>query len=119
MDGKLKGAMAVAIAVGLIVGAFPALVSNPGFAKAAQSNVSVNRATKGDRLPLKRISAASQAQPPVGCDPAFSRAADPGVRPHQQLSGDKSPNPRPAFLPDHGAQRYISATIHCSRRIVR
>jgi hypothetical protein len=83
MDGKLKGAMAVAIAVGLIVGAFPALVSNnPGFAKAAQSNVSVNRATKGDRLPLKRISAASlpvggKAQPPVGCDPAFSRAADP------------------------------------------
>jgi hypothetical protein len=67
MDGKLKGAMAVAIAVGLIVGAFPALVSNPGFAKAAQSNVSVNRATKGDRLPLKRISAASL---PVGGRPS-------------------------------------------------
>jgi hypothetical protein len=54
MDGKLKAAMAVAIAVGLIAGAFPALVSNPGLAKAAQSNVLVNRATKGDRLPLKR-----------------------------------------------------------------
>jgi hypothetical protein len=82
MDRKLKGAMAVAIAVGLIADAFPALVSNPGFAKAPQTNVLVNRATKGDRLPLKRISAASlpvgaMAQPPVGCDPAFSRAADP------------------------------------------
>jgi hypothetical protein len=42
------------------------------------------------------------------------------VRPYQQLSGDdKSPNPRPAFLPDHRAQRHVSATIHCSRRIVR
>jgi len=84
MDGKLKGAMAVAIAVGLIAGAFPALVNNPGFANAAQSNVLVNHAGKGDRLPLKRSSAASlpvagkgKAQLPVGCDPAFSRAADP------------------------------------------
>jgi len=82
MDGKLKAAMAVAIAVGLIADAFPALVSNPGLAKAAQSNVLVNRATKGDRLPLKRTSAASltvaaKAQPPVGCDPAFSRVAEP------------------------------------------
>ncbi len=82
MDGNLKGAMAVAIAVGLIAGAFPALVSNAGLAKAAQSNVLVNRATKGDRLPPKRTSAASlpvagKAKPPVGCDPAFSRVADP------------------------------------------
>jgi hypothetical protein len=82
MDRKLKGAMAVAIAVGLIAGAFPALVSNPGFAKAAQTNIVVNRAIKGDRLPLKRTSAAllpvaAKAQPPVGCDPAFSRVADP------------------------------------------
>jgi hypothetical protein len=46
MDGKLKGAMAVAIAVGLIAGAFPVLVNNSGFAKAAQSNVLVNRASK-------------------------------------------------------------------------
>jgi hypothetical protein len=81
MDGKLKGAMAVAIVVGLIAGTFPTL-GNPGFAKTAQSNVLVNRATKGDRLPLKRTSAASlpvaaKAQPPVGCDPAFSRVADP------------------------------------------
>jgi hypothetical protein len=53
MDGKLKGATAIAIAVGLIAGAFPALVSNPGFAKAAQSSFLVNRATKGDRLPLR------------------------------------------------------------------
>jgi hypothetical protein len=82
MDGKLKAAMAVAIAVGLIAGAFPALVSNPGLAKATRSNVLVNRATKSDRLLLKRTSAASlpvasKAQPPVGCDPAFSRVADP------------------------------------------
>jgi len=47
-----------------------------------QSNVLVNRATEGDRLPLKRTSTAllpvaAKAQPPVGCDPAFSRVADP------------------------------------------
>jgi hypothetical protein len=82
MDRKLKGAIAVAIAVGLIAGAFPAVVSNPGFAKTAQGNVLVIPTNKGDRLPLKPISAASlpggaKAQPPVGCDPAFSRAADP------------------------------------------
>jgi hypothetical protein len=82
MDGKLKSAMAAAIAVGLIAGAFPTLVSNPGLAKSAQSSVLVNRATKGDRLPLKRSSAASlpvagKVQLPVGCDPAFSRVADP------------------------------------------
>jgi hypothetical protein len=82
MDRKLKTAMAVAIAVGLVAGAFPALVTNPGFAKAPQTNVLVNRAIKGDRLPLKRTSAAllpieAKAKLPVGCDPAFSRAADP------------------------------------------
>jgi hypothetical protein len=82
MDGKLRGAMAVAISVGLIAGAFPALVNNPGFANAAQSNVLVNRASKSDRLPLKRtatalLPVAAKVRPPVGCDPAFSRAADP------------------------------------------
>jgi hypothetical protein len=82
MDRKLKGTMAVSIAVGLIAGAFAALVSNPGFAKAEQTNVLVNRTIKGDRLPLKRTSVAllpvaAKAQPPVGCDPAFSRVADP------------------------------------------
>lgn len=82
MDGKLKGVMAVAIAVGLIAGAFPAVVSTPGVARTAQLTVSVNRTNKGDRLPLKRTSAVSlavgvKAHPPVGCDPAFSRVADP------------------------------------------
>ena len=83
MDGKLKGVMAVAITVGLIAGAFPAVVSTPGAAKTAQQTVSVNRTNKGDRLPLKRTSTVSlpavavKAPPPVGCDPAFSRVADP------------------------------------------
>lgn len=83
MDGNLKGVMAVAIAVGLIAGAFPAVVSTPGVAKTAQQTVSVNRTNKGDRLPLERTSAVSlpgaavKAHPPVGCDPAFSRVADP------------------------------------------
>ena len=87
MDGNLKGVMAVAIAVGLIAGAFPAVVSTPGVAKTAQQTVSVNRTNKGDRLPLERTSAVSlpaaavKAHPPVGCDPAFSRVADP-VRAH-------------------------------------
>ena len=81
----LKSVIAVAIAVGLIVGAFPAAVSTPGAASAAQLAVSVNRTNKGDRLPLalKRTSNVSspavavKSQPPVGCDPAFSRVADP------------------------------------------
>ena len=65
MAGKLKGVMAVAIAIGLFAGAFP------------------NRTNKGDRLLLKRTSTVSlpamavKARPPVGCDPAFSRVADP------------------------------------------
>ena len=83
MDGKLKGVVAVAIAVGLIAGAFPAIVSTPGAAKTAHQTVSVNRANKADRLPLKRTSPVSlpalvaKPQPPVGCDPSFSRVADP------------------------------------------
>jgi hypothetical protein len=82
MDGKLKGVMAVAIAVGLVAGACPAAVSTPGVARIAQDTVSVDRTSKGDRLPLKRTSAVSlavavKAHPPVGCDPAFSRVADP------------------------------------------
>ena len=81
MAGKLKGVMAVAIAVGLFAGAFPAVVSTPGVARTAQQTVSVNRTNKGDRLLLKRTSTvpamAVKAQPPVGCDPAFSRVADP------------------------------------------
>jgi hypothetical protein len=83
MDGKLKGVMAVALAIGLIAGAFPAVVSTPGAAGTAQQTVLVNRTNKGDRLPLKRTSTvslpavAAKAQPPVGCDPAFSRVADP------------------------------------------
>jgi hypothetical protein len=82
MDRKLKGAIAVAIAVGLIAGAFPAVVSNPGLAKTAQGNVLVIPTNKGDRLPLKPISAASlpggaKAQPPVGCDRAAKLAAIP------------------------------------------
>ena len=52
MDGKLKGVMAVAIAVGLIAGAFPAVVSTPGVARTAQLTVSVNRTNKGDRCRL-------------------------------------------------------------------
>jgi hypothetical protein len=82
MDGKLKGVMAVAITVGLIAGAFPAVVSTPGAAKTAQQTVSVNRTNKGDRFPLKRTStvslpAVAVKAPPVGCDPAFSRVTDP------------------------------------------
>ena len=85
MDGKLKGVMAVAIAVGIIIGACPAVVSTPGVARTAQHTVSVNRTNKGDRSPLtlKRTSTvsssavAAKSQPPVGCDPAFSRVADP------------------------------------------
>jgi len=82
MDGKLKGVMAVALAIGPIAGAFTAVVSTPGAAGTAQQTVSV-RMNKGDRLPLKRTSTvslpavAAKAQPPVGCDPAFSRVADP------------------------------------------
>ena len=48
----LKSVIAVAIAVGLIVGALPAAVSAPGAASTAQHAVSVNRTNKGDRLPL-------------------------------------------------------------------
>jgi hypothetical protein len=83
MDGKLKSVVAVAIAVGLVAGAFPAVMSTPGAAKTAQQTVSVNRTNKGDRLPLKRNSTVSlpavgvKPQPPVGCDPVFSRVADP------------------------------------------
>ena len=83
MDGKLKGVVAVAIAVGLLAGALPTVVSTPGIARTAQQTVSVNRTIKGDRLPLKRTSTvslpavAAKGQLPVGCDPAFSRAADP------------------------------------------
>jgi hypothetical protein len=83
MAGKLKGVMAVAIAVGLFAGAFPPVVSTPSVARTAQQTVSVNRTNKGDRLLLKRTSTVSlpamavKARPPVGCDPAFSRVADP------------------------------------------
>src|SRR5690349_15546728 len=82
MDRKLKGVMAVAIAVGLVAGAFPAAVSTPGVARVAPDTVSVDRTSKGDRLPLKRTSAVSLAvaaktHPPVGCDSAFSPVADP------------------------------------------
>ena len=85
MDGKLKAAMAVAIAVGLIAGAFPALVSTPGFAKTAQYTVLVNRTNKGDRLPLKRTSAVSlpvgaKVHPPVGCDPRSAVSQTPRAR---------------------------------------
>jgi hypothetical protein len=81
----LKSAIAVAIAVGLIVGALPAVVSSPGAATTAEHAVSVNRANKGDRLPLAQKRApkvsspalASQSRPPIGCDLAFSRVADP------------------------------------------
>jgi hypothetical protein len=81
----LKSVIAVAIAVGLVVGALPAAVSTPGAASTAQHAVSVNRTNKGDRLPLtlKRTSNVSspavavKSRPPVGCDPAFSRVADP------------------------------------------
>ena len=81
----LKSVIAVAIAVVLIVAAFPASVSTPGAASAAQHAVSVNRTNKGDRLPLalKRTSNVSppavavKSRPPVGCDPAFSGVADP------------------------------------------
>jgi hypothetical protein len=48
----LKSVIAVAIAVGFIVGALPAAVSTPGAASTAQHVVSVNRTNKGDRLPL-------------------------------------------------------------------
>ena len=78
MDGKLKDVMAVALAIGLIAGAFPAVVSTPGAAGTAQQTVSVRQ---GDRSQLKRTSTvslpavAAKAQPPVGCDPAFSRVA--------------------------------------------
>jgi len=83
MDGKLKSVVVVAISVGLIASAFPVIVSTPGAAKTAQQTVSVNRANKADRLPLKRTSPVSlpalvaKPQPPVGCDPSFSRFADP------------------------------------------
>ena len=46
MDGKFKGIMAVAIAVGLFAGAFPAVGSTPGVARTAQQTVSVNRTNK-------------------------------------------------------------------------
>ena len=62
MDGNLKGLIAVAIAVGLIAGAFPAVVSTPSVAKTAQQTVSVNRTNKGDRLPLS-------APPQFPCQP--------------------------------------------------
>jgi hypothetical protein len=84
MDGKLKSVVVVAISVGLIAGAFPAIVSTPGAAKTAQQTVSVNRANKADRLPLKRRTSpvslpalVAKPQPPVGCDQSFSRVADP------------------------------------------
>ena len=82
MDGKCKTVVVVAMAVGLVAGAFPAVLSAPGAASAAQHAISVNRANKGDRLQLKRTSAVSlpvavKARLPVGCEPAFSRVADP------------------------------------------
>jgi hypothetical protein len=132
MDGKLKGVMALALAIGLIAGAFPAVVSTPGAAGTAQQTVSV-RTNKGDRLPLRRTStvslpAVAAKQPPVGCDPAFSRVADParahifGLQPHESellnQSGKRILSPQ-RISPFLGAaavkDAYIAANLEAIR----
>jgi hypothetical protein len=81
-----KAAVAIPLLACLIAGAFTAATSTADAARSERAETqSVNRTTKGDRLPLQaKVSAAassslvtSMRRPPIGCDPAFSRAADP------------------------------------------
>jgi hypothetical protein len=81
-----KAAIAIPLLACLIAGAFAVATSTADAARSERADAqSVNRTTKGDRLPLQaKVSAAAPSslvtnmrRPPVGCDPAFSRAADP------------------------------------------
>jgi hypothetical protein len=82
-----KSFAAIGLVSFLAVGSCIAAVTGAGAALSAQPTdaISVNRADKGDRLPLalKHTSTISSpsvsilSRPPIGCDPAFSRAADP------------------------------------------
>jgi hypothetical protein len=82
----------VALAVlGCLIGGVCGGVTAPGAAASDQTHlVSVNRASKGDQLPviptsttelksssLTAMSPAPLKRPPLGCDPAFSSIADP------------------------------------------
>ncbi len=82
-----KNVAVIGVVVGcLAVAGFAAAVSGAGAALSTQADiVSVDRAHKGNRLPLAPKHSATVSspvvttlsRPPVGCEPAFSRAADP------------------------------------------
>ena len=90
LPGTAKTAVAIALLGCLIAGAFTVATSTADAAKGERAGAqradvqSVNRISKGDRLPTSSKSTFATTplvttlrRPPVGCDPAFSRAADP------------------------------------------
>lgn len=87
---RLKDIAAASLLSCFIAGAFTAL-TNPVTADNAVVTISVNRTTKGDRLPLPptaqpttqrnsiSIERPIPARAPLGCEPAFSPSADPAA----------------------------------------
>jgi hypothetical protein len=89
MIGKLAAICAAAICGGLIVAVEPIVAMRPA-APELSSPTAVNRAHKGDRLPVPRAlqqpsgnrsspEALSPPRMPVGCDPDFSPVAEPAL----------------------------------------
>lgn len=84
---RLKDITAASLLSCFIAGAFSALTSPVTADNAAVATISVNRITKGDRLPLTAEPTAQHnsisierpmpARTPLGCEPAFSPFADP------------------------------------------
>jgi hypothetical protein len=86
---RLKDIAAASLMSCFIAGAFSALTSPVTADNAAFVTISVNRITKGDRLPLPLIAQPTAqhnsislerpipARTPLGCEPAFSPFADP------------------------------------------
>ncbi|HET7381270.1 MAG TPA: hypothetical protein VFJ59_01610 [Pseudolabrys sp.] len=86
---RLKDITAASLLSCVIAGAFSALTGPVTADNAAVVTISVNRITKGDRLPLPLIAEPTAqhnsisierpipARAPLGCEPAFSPFADP------------------------------------------
>lgn len=85
-----------AIVVSCLIAGAVTMMTRPSSADApGATSISVNRALKGNRLPLAktprqkhdalptpadRSAPTSMGRPPLGCDPAFSPIVDPGRR---------------------------------------
>ncbi len=80
-----RSIVAIGVVSCLAVGGFTATGAGAALNAQPQNTISIDRTSKGDRLPvvLKRTPTTSSPylstlqRPPIGCDPAFSRTAEP------------------------------------------